>query len=220
MRYFISDFHFGHARIIKWERTQFKTIEEHDNFLINKFSEWRKKLNREDEFWFLGDWGEIDYLYLLDDLKCKKIMVMGNHDPKENIHLYEEHFNIVYQYPVFISNKILVSHHPRICEDSVLCVSGHLHGMIVDKPNYICVSCNDVNYNLVSERSFQSHFTKMPKYTQHFLYEPYCNDLKVISKVRKQIADLILDENDMIDVSATRAYYKIKPQIEKIFIDD
>lgn len=50
MRYFISDLHMGHENVINFERHQFKTIEEHDNYiaiviknLADKITESAKK---------------------------------------------------------------------------------------------------------------------------------------------------------------------------------
>ena len=70
MRYFFSDLHMGHKDVINFERHQFKTIEEHDNYigtiinqLANKIAKTKIKTMRQDEVWILGDYGSIDYLY-------------------------------------------------------------------------------------------------------------------------------------------------------------
>lgn len=68
MRYIISDTHYGHFSeetnrgIITFERTQFKTIQEHDNAIDQIFFSIAKKIKPEDEFWHLGDWGILSHL--------------------------------------------------------------------------------------------------------------------------------------------------------------
>ena len=67
-RYIISDTHYGHhdfetgRGIISFERCQFKTIDEHDAAIDNIFYNIAKKGKDGDEFWFLGDWGDLSHL--------------------------------------------------------------------------------------------------------------------------------------------------------------
>ena len=46
MLFITSDTHFNHKNIINFERTQFKTIEDHDNFLIDTHLKWFKSIER------------------------------------------------------------------------------------------------------------------------------------------------------------------------------
>lgn len=55
MIYFISDLHFGHEGILRLERDQFKSIEEHDEYIIKKIN---KQVKITDELWILGDVGD------------------------------------------------------------------------------------------------------------------------------------------------------------------
>lgn len=52
-KYFCSDFHFGHKVIIDIERTDCRTIEEHDDKILGIL----KTLTANDELYFLGDFG-------------------------------------------------------------------------------------------------------------------------------------------------------------------
>ena len=202
MKYFTSDPHFGHRNILTWARPQFNTVEEHDAFLVDLYMSWAKKLTASDEFWVLGDIFNLDYLYLMSYFKAKTVLVMGNHDPHKDIDKFRHYFDIVHEYPVYISDKICVSHVPQAVFDDQVNVYGHLHGNIIDKPNYISACLEITNYKLVSEKQVNSLFNRLPKYTRKHLDAPYTEWEKVI--VRPQ-NDLILKPNGHIDVSAMRA---------------
>lgn len=53
-RYFCSDFHFGHVKIIEFERQDCSSIEEHDERILSTLE---KLLFATDEMYFLGDFG-------------------------------------------------------------------------------------------------------------------------------------------------------------------
>lgn len=209
MNFFTSDPHFSHKNIIKWGRPQFKTIEEHDEFLVSKFEEWAYKLKHSDKFFVLGDWGNTDFLPIMSNFNCYTILIMGNHDAHKDIDKFKHYFDKVYEYPVFISDKICVSHVPQNVFDDQINVYGHLHGNIIDKINYVscCLEVND--YEMVSERYVTSRFSHMPKYTRKHLEAPYTPDEKVIIRPQN---DLILTPDRHIDLSAMRAWKKFQEQ--------
>lgn len=209
MNYFTSDPHFGHKNIIKWGRPQFKTIEEHDEFLVSKFEEWANKLKASDKLFILGDWGKTDFLFLMSYFHCYTILVMGNHDTHSDIDKFKHYFDAVYEYPIFITDKMCVSHVPQNVFDDQINVHGHLHGNIIDKVNYVSCCLEVNNYELVSERIINSRFARMPKYTRKHLEAPYSEWEKVIFRPQN---DLILTPNNHIDLSAMRAWKKIQEQ--------
>ena len=53
---FISDPHLSHDNIIKFERTRFKTIKEHDDYIKNLIT---TNLHLNDTLYVLGDVGEM-----------------------------------------------------------------------------------------------------------------------------------------------------------------
>ena len=55
----------------------------------------------------LGDIGNLEYI---KELKCYKVLIMGNHD--QSIEKMEEVFNEVYTGPLWISQKLILSHEP------------------------------------------------------------------------------------------------------------
>lgn len=208
-RYFISDPHFNHYKndrgIITFERLQFETIKDHDKYLMDCFVEWAKKLKPTDEFWVLGDWGDADYLYLLDMFQCKTYFVYGNHDALADKEKFEDYFDVVYEYPVYLSNKLVVSHIPVAVFEDQINVHGHLHGAVLDSPNYICCSMHVANYKLISDQHINGQFGKLPKYNRRFLWEPFAHMMKFLQKR----SEVVMDKNGRIDLAASRVLQKL-----------
>lgn len=77
---------------------------------------------RNDTFVCLGDVGDAAYL---KDIKArKKILLLGNHDKKA---AYTDYFQEVYAGPLFIADKILLSHEPVYGLPWCLNIHGHDH---------------------------------------------------------------------------------------------
>lgn len=213
-RYFTSDPHFGHYSkstgrgIITFERTRFKNIQEHDEYLIMLYSSWAQKLKPEDEFWVLGDWGNTSYLYLLDMFPCKACFVYGNHDMQVDRSKFEEHFYEVYEYPVWLSNKLVVSHVPvAVYEDSIN-VHGHLHGCVLDSPNHMNASLHVNDYSLLKGQNVDGQFGKLPKYNRRFLWEPFADKYKFTQPKE----DVAYDKDGRIDLAASRVLQRLSKE--------
>lgn len=204
--YFVSDLHFSHPNIINWERNQFKTIEDHDIFLISKLRTWANKYSPDDTLYILGDWGDISYLYLMRDFNCRTVFIAGNHDRLEDKSKFEEVFDEVYWHPIYLSERIIVSHYPQAVYPYQLSIHGHLHGMIVNDPHYITCSANDINYNPITDRQIQSAFGRIDKMKIKFLWEPWADNLKLNNPLKKN--ELVCGPDGMIDVSASRLLQK------------
>ena len=68
-----------------------------------------------DTFVCLGDVGAPEYV---KEIKArKKILILGNHDAKG---AYTKYFDEIYAGPIFIAEKILLSHEPRITMDGAV----------------------------------------------------------------------------------------------------
>lgn len=215
MRYFISDLHMGHFGIINFERTDFSTIEEHDNYIANFMNNLSKKLKPGDEVWNLGDYGLIDYLYFTDWIHqagAKAYYVYGNHDRQSDLSVFEKYFDQVFLYPVFLSQKLVVSHFPVAVYPDTINVCGHLHGAKLQTPNYICASIHVANYQPISDNYINTVFSKLPKFTRRFLYEPWANDYKFLQPKE----DVIMDPNGNIDLSASRLLQRINTEKRKL----
>lgn len=102
MKKFISDTHLGHKRIIEFERTRFKTIEEHDEFIKRLIIE---NVRKDDELYILGDVGLLDEnnISFWNSLKCRTICIRGNHDNQKGKLLRA--FDVVSDVPYYKISK-------------------------------------------------------------------------------------------------------------------
>lgn len=129
---FTSDLHLGHKNIYK-HRPQFSSMEEHDNYIINKILELPKRtvLVILGDFLFDGDHYE-EYVERLSKKRCRIKLVMGNHDSKR---LYEEkELHIEMQLPFYSYKNCWISHapvHPDELRGRKLNIHGHLHKEVV-----------------------------------------------------------------------------------------
>lgn len=77
--FFTSDWHYGHANIIRLCERPFKDIHEMHSTLIENY---RKAVSPNDTVYFLGDicWNPKDLPELLKQLPGYKVLIAGNHD--------------------------------------------------------------------------------------------------------------------------------------------
>lgn len=197
MEYFISDTHFGHQRILSFERGErFKSIAEHDDFIMSLIE---KKVKKDDTLYHLGDFmfGEVDEIIeRWKKLPCKKILILGNHDKYEKMkYLFTE----VHRYPLFIARNIVLSHEPIPVENYVLNVHGHLHSSYLDSENHLNVNIHMVDYKLFTIKDIENHLKVLPVENDVFLQEWYRDKYVFLSDAE----DRVLDENNKLDVDAT-----------------
>lgn len=132
MNFFTSDLHLGHKAIPKY-RESFKDMKEHDDYIINKILELKKR----DILYILGDFlfdGEHydEYIERLSKKKCRIKLIMGNHD---SMKLYKEDI-FEMQLPLFSYKNMWISHcpiHPQELRNRAGNIHGHLHGDVVWK---------------------------------------------------------------------------------------
>lgn len=94
----------------------------------------------------LGDVGNPEYL---DAIPGYKILITGNHDKGKSKYYY--YFNEVYDGPLFIGKKILLSHEPIYGLNFCVNIHGHLHNQndVNDKYHLNCCS-NVVGYKPIN----------------------------------------------------------------------
>ena len=218
-----SDFHFGHKKILETERfARFKTIEDHDEFIVKFFEDICRKMKQEDTFWFLGDFGRPSEEHVkrmkraASETYGKCLAILGNHDKEEEQELMDQIFDHVYDVPQFVNRRLVLSHEPFPQMAPVLNVSGHLHGSTLDLTNYLCASIHVANYQPITSQRIQSQLGKMDKWNMKFLYEPWADKYKFTQKK----PEVIMDANKRIDLAASRALQRLKQQEEQGKIEE
>ena len=136
--YIVSDTHFDDADC-KYMDPNWITPQEHMATL-------KTYLHKNDTLIHLGDVGNAEYL---DELKCYKVLITGNHDVLSKV---ASHFDEVYNGPLFIADRILLSHEP-ICgmEDFVVNIHGHNHAQLDSlllPSTHINLASNVVDYSV------------------------------------------------------------------------
>ncbi len=112
--FILSDLHFD-DKDCKLMDPNWITPEEQIN-IINKL------VGKGDTFVCLGDIGDSKYIPMIK--ARKKILLLGNHDAKGS---HKSFFDEVYTGPLFIADKILLSHEPVYGLDWCLNIHGHDH---------------------------------------------------------------------------------------------
>jgi len=106
---------------------------------VKKINHVVKKL---DTLVILGDIGNPEPVKWLDGRI--KVLILGNHD--ETATKFKPYFDEIFIGPLFISQKILLSHEPIILPYCVN-IHGHDHGnWYKDEPNHVNVCSNVVNF--------------------------------------------------------------------------
>lgn len=101
-KFFISDTHFFHNNVIKFDKRPFESIEDmHKTMLKN----WNDKVTNADTVYILGDfcWRTTDEaIDFLSELKGRKRLINGNHDFKNSSAKYKKLFESIKDYDEII----------------------------------------------------------------------------------------------------------------------
>ena len=194
---FISDTHLSHKNIIKFERQQFKTIHEHDQFIKHII---QSNVKPNDTLYVLGDVGELSTtnIQFWKSLPCKTILIRGNHD-KQKTKLLDA-FDTISDVPIFYNNRVLLSHEPLPVTNETINIHGHLHGAYLNKNNYKNISIHMVNYKILTEKDIEKLVMMRPKISKRFLYEWYAENY--IFTTEKN--EIVYNENGTIDIEQSR----------------
>ena len=107
-----------------------------------------KTVAKGDTFVCLGDVGDPDYVRMIK--ARKKILLLGNHDRRI---LYKDLFDEIYTGPLFISDKILLSHEPVYGLTWCLNIHGHDHNNMeayMDGCKHLNLAANVCGYTPVN----------------------------------------------------------------------
>jgi len=149
--YFIGDTHFGHKNVCNF-RTQFSTVEDHDQFIIDQIM---TTVSKRDTLWLMGDLfftrESIKYFHQMND-KFNVRVVLGNHetDSAERRMILVDIINSGVQVHAVTSFRdCLLSHapiHPDQMRGKSLNIHGHMHDKVLDDKLYFNVSCENIEY--------------------------------------------------------------------------
>jgi len=152
--YVISDCHFGHRNILKY-RSQFPTIADHDEFIMDNIA---MTLRKRDVLWMLGDCfftiESLEYLRTINKY-CQHVnFVIGNHDTDSG----EGRANIGTMINEGLVNKIggvfkakghrWLTHcpiHPDELRGNIN-IHGHVHSNTIEDARYFNACCENINY--------------------------------------------------------------------------
>lgn len=160
MKYYISDLHLFHNRILEKFNRPFSSVEEMHEMIINN---WKNKVKADDTVYILGDVGMYhpkEIGNILNNLPGHKILITGNHDFK-NIHSgsYKKVFDKITSYLEIEDNgrNVIFFHYPIEDWNGKYREYYHLHGHIHNneeslsqKERRFNVSAEVVDYTPVS----------------------------------------------------------------------
>jgi len=121
MRYFTSDHHFFHNKVIQFENRPFNNLEEmHDNFI----NYWNKTITPKDIVYYLGDFsfGKIAQTRgIINCLNGRVIFIKGNHDHEsDGMYLDAGFSSIAEQMIISLAKdiKVKLCHYPYVSADA------------------------------------------------------------------------------------------------------
>jgi len=141
--FYISDTHFGHFNVIRYDNRPFNFTEEMDEELISR---WNSIVDETDTVYILGDfswYGEEKTIEILQKLKGHKVLVKGNHDRvllQANVRKY---FDKIVDYLEITDGKqrVIMSHFPTPFWNGQFRDSIHLYGHVHNSHQYnYCLS--------------------------------------------------------------------------------
>lgn len=164
--YFIGDTHFGHNNVLKYDNRPYESIEEHDKALIKL---WNKTVQNGDIVYLMGDLSlthsSEKLIGYISKLKGRKRLVMGNHDSRNYEWYLNNGFERVYDKPVILKGKFVLSHEPidKIINDEnspFFNIYAHVHNhpeYATETKTSLCVSCCRWNYKPITIELYDNY---------------------------------------------------------------
>lgn len=169
MAYIISDTHFFHDNILKYNRPQFKNVKEMNENLIEQ---WNSIISKNDRVFHLGDFAfgqDLNAIeQIINRLNGSIYLIIGNHDTPAKIELYQRYFKL---FSIYKDGNIVFTHcplHPTLLEEisprsegtnERFNVHGHNHrGCIPDKRYFN--ACWDIEHKIYTLEEVRKKFIK------------------------------------------------------------
>lgn len=152
MKKYIADLHFGHEKVIEFDKRPFQSVNQMDEELIKL---WNESVANRDDIYIVGDFmfrSDKDYSWYLSRLKGRKHLIIGNHDYKllkdSKAQSYFE--SIHHMMSVKDDNReVILCHYPMLewrgYFRGSLHVFGHIHEATHSFYQYICTQPNMLN---------------------------------------------------------------------------
>lgn len=144
MNFYISDLHFMHKNIIRFDNRPYSNTKEMEEALITN---WNSVVKPGDTVYHLGDfcWGKIEeWERILKLLNGNKVIIQGNHDLRQYTPAVKRLLSDIKNYKEIRDNgtNIILSHYPIMTykhsyDPTVYMLYGHVHNTkeagLVDK---------------------------------------------------------------------------------------
>lgn len=171
----ISDTHFGHQNVIKYDNRPFKNAAAMDAALITN---WNNVVKPNDIVYHLGDFAfhaEDMVCNILNQLNGRKILILGNHDKVMRTDIVSKYFEKITNYlEVYEDKQLICMFHYPIAEFNkahrgAFHIHGHCHGNY--KPHnpgrIMDVGANCINYTPINLKQVIKQLEKEPLLKHH-----------------------------------------------------
>ncbi|GFN32997.1 metallophosphoesterase [Paenibacillus xylaniclasticus] len=151
--FFTSDHHFGHKGIIDFESRPFTSVDEMNEFMIEK---WNAVVGKNDKVFHLGDFSFLNQektAAIVARLNGRKYLILGNHDRGRSRSWWlEAGFDEVSEYPIIYKEFFFLSHEPMYMNKHMpyVNVHGHIHSQKYEGLNYFNVSVEHWDYSPIT----------------------------------------------------------------------
>lgn len=151
--FMISDMHFGHQNIMKYENRPFANVDEMDSTIINN---WNNTVKKDDKVFVLGDvsfYNKEKTTEIIKKLNGYKFLILGNHDNARSINWWKETgFDEVIKYSIIYNEFYILSHEPVYLNENMpyANIHGHIHHLKYDSKQFFNVSVECINYTPIN----------------------------------------------------------------------
>mgnify|MGYP000227785944 CR=1 FL=1 len=187
--YYISDLHIGHENILRFDNRPFADLNEMHNAIVTR---WNSVVTGNDTVYILGDfiWDKQSmWPFFVQPLAGQKVLIRGNHDPKQFTREVRRLFHDVCDYKEINDDNrhVILSHYPMPFHhysflESCWILYGHVHG--TREYNLLCEARKIVKASCTEKGHARGNFINvgcmMPwmDYTPRTLEEIIAGDLK------------------------------------------
>lgn len=196
--YIYGDMHLGDRGM--FARTYGKMFETQEEYQEAVVRNWNKTVKENSNIVFvLGDLGQkADIAKLFPRLRGQKYLILGNHDTYAKS-FYQKFFVEVFDAPLFVGRRSVLSHHPIPVEPGVVNIHGHTHDVFLKSELHFNACPEHHYYTPLNYKKLELRLIGgLPKPNRKFLHEWYAEIQDSPSR-----DDLIFKENGIIDAKAT-----------------